>query len=47
MINNTEIKRLKDNGFTVIPLKEAVEYFQGKPTTLPAKPIVITADDGW
>lgn len=45
----TQLKWLKDNGFTVIPLKEAAEYLQGKrdAASLPAKPIVITADDGW
>lgn len=43
----SQIKWLKDNGFTIIPLKEAVAYLQGKRETLPPKPIVITADDGW
>lgn len=42
-----QIKWLKDNGFTIIPLKDAVAYLQGKRNSLPAKPIVITADDGW
>lgn len=42
-----QLKWLKENGFTVIPLKEAVEYLQGKRASLPAKPVVITADDGW
>src|ERR1700730_7814583 len=42
-----EIKWLKDDGFTIIPLKEAVEYFQGKRESLPKKSVVITADDGW
>lgn len=42
-----QIKWLKDNGFTIIPLQDAVEYLQGKRTSLPSKPIVITADDGW
>jgi peptidoglycan/xylan/chitin deacetylase (PgdA/CDA1 family) len=42
-----QLKWLKDNGFTIIPLKEAVEYLQGKRTSLPAKSVVITADDGW
>src|SRR3990167_4116491 len=37
---------LKNNGFTVIPLKEAVAYLQGKIVSIPAKPVVITADDG-
>ncbi len=41
------LKLLKDHGFTFIPLKEAVEYLQGKRILLPAKPIVVTADDGW
>ncbi len=43
----TQVKWLKDNGYTVIPLKQLVAYLQGKNVQLPAKPIVITADDGW
>lgn len=43
----TQVKWLKDNGYTVIPLKQLVNFLQGKKVTLPAKPIVITADDGW
>src|SRR5579862_3915581 len=43
----SQIKWLKDNGYTVIPLKQLVSYLQGKNVALPAKPIVITADDGW
>lgn len=43
----SQIKWLKDNGYTIIPLKEAVEYLQGKRASLPPKSIVITADDGW
>lgn len=43
----SQIKYLKDNGFTIIPLKEAAEYLQGKRSSLPKKAIVITADDGW
>jgi peptidoglycan/xylan/chitin deacetylase (PgdA/CDA1 family) len=42
-----ELKWLKDNGYTVIPLKDAVEYLQGKRDSLPKKAVVITADDGW
>lgn len=38
---------LEENGFTIIPLKEAVAYLQGKRESLPKKAIVITADDGW
>lgn len=41
------IKLLKDHGFTFIPLKDAVDYLQGKRNTLPSKPVVMTADDGW
>ena len=43
----SQIKWLKDNGFTIVPLKEAVDYLQGKRASLPNKPVVITADDGW
>jgi peptidoglycan/xylan/chitin deacetylase (PgdA/CDA1 family) len=43
----TQFKWLKDNGFTVIPLKVAVEYLQGKRDSLPEKSVVITVDDGW
>ena len=43
----SQIKWIKDNGFTVISLKDAVEYLQGKRASLPAKSVVITADDGW
>lgn len=41
-----QLKWIKDNGYTVIPLKEAVSYLQGKIDSLPSKAIVITADDG-
>lgn len=43
----SQIKWLVDNGYNIIPLKEAVAYLQGKRATLPNKSIVITADDGW
>lgn len=43
----SQIKWLKDNGFTIIPLKEAVAYLEGKRDSLPKKAVVITADDGW
>lgn len=41
-----QLQWLKDNGYTVIPLKQLVGYLQGKTTSLPPKPVVITADDG-
>ncbi len=43
----SQVKWMKDNGFTIIPLKEAVEYLQGTRESLPPKSVVITADDGW
>src|SRR5579883_3205255 len=43
----SQIKWLKDNGFTFIPLKEAVAYLKGERSSLPPKAIVLTADDGW
>jgi peptidoglycan/xylan/chitin deacetylase (PgdA/CDA1 family) len=42
-----QLKYLKDNGYHVISLKEAVDYLQGARSSLPAKSVVITADDGW
>ena len=42
-----QLKWIKDNGYTVIPLKDLVSYLQGNKITLPAKPVVISADDGW
>lgn len=42
-----QIKWIKENGFTIIPLKEAVAYLQGTRATLPKKSVVITVDDGW
>ncbi len=42
-----QLKWLKQNGFTVIPLKEAVAYLQGQRDSLPPKSVVITLDDGW
>src|SRR5260221_13250541 len=41
-----QLKWLKENGYTIIPLKEVVSYLQGKRASLPAKSVVITADDG-
>jgi peptidoglycan/xylan/chitin deacetylase (PgdA/CDA1 family) len=42
-----QLKWLKENGYTVIPLAQLVSYLEGKKTNLPAKSVVITADDGW
>ena len=43
----TQLNWLEANGFTIISLKEAVAYLQGKQELLPKKSIVLTADDGW
>lgn len=43
----SQIKWILDNGFTIIPLKDAVAYLQGTRASLPPKSVVITADDGW
>ncbi len=37
---------LKSHGYTVIPLDTAAQYLQGKIRSIPAKPVVITVDDG-
>lgn len=37
---------LKNNGYHVIPLQTLVSYLLGKTNTLPAKSVVVTADDG-
>lgn len=42
-----QMQWIKDNNFTVIPLNQLVSYLQGKINSLPPKPVVITADDGW
>lgn len=41
-----QLKWLKDNGYTVIPLKTLVSYLKGEGAAPPAKSVVITADDG-
>src|SRR6187431_2799837 len=41
---DAEMQWLKQNGYTFIPLKLAVEYLQGRRSTLPSKPVIITID---
>ena len=43
----SQLKWLKDNGYTVIPLKELVSSLEDKNHQLPDKSVVISADDGW
>jgi peptidoglycan/xylan/chitin deacetylase (PgdA/CDA1 family) len=40
-----QMKWLKDNGYTVIPLKTLVNYLRGEGPAPPPKSVVITADD--
>lgn len=47
LVFEAQVKWLKDNGFTIVPLNSVVEYLKGSRVSLPAKPVVITADDGW
>lgn len=42
----SNLKYLKDHGYTVVPLRQLVDYFLKKGRTLPPKPVVIVADDG-
>jgi len=41
-----QLKYLRDNGYTVVPLRQALYALQGKGNKLPAKSVVITVDDG-
>lgn len=42
----SQLQYLKDNGFTVIPLRTLVEHLRGNaPSPLPKKPVVIVEDD--
>lgn len=41
-----QMQWLKNNGYNVIPLDTAARYLQGKIKKIPAKPVVITVDDG-
>lgn len=42
----TEMKYLKENGYTTLTLKELYDYFENK-VPIPDKSIVITLDDGY
>ena len=45
-IFESQLKYLKDHGYTVIPLKHLIDYHLGKSQTLPSQSLVITVDDG-
>jgi peptidoglycan/xylan/chitin deacetylase (PgdA/CDA1 family) len=42
----SQLRYLRDNGYTVIPLRSLVGYFLGKVPPPPPRSVVITADDG-
>jgi len=42
----SHLKYLKDNGYTVIPLRQFVDFYLGKGPRPPLKSVVIVADDG-
>jgi peptidoglycan/xylan/chitin deacetylase (PgdA/CDA1 family) len=42
----SHLKYLKDNGYTVIPLRQLVDYYLNKGPAPPSKSVVIVADDG-
>jgi peptidoglycan/xylan/chitin deacetylase (PgdA/CDA1 family) len=42
----SHLKYLRDNGYTVIPLRQFVDYYLGKGPPLPLRSVVITTDDG-
>lgn len=42
-----QLQWIINNGFTIIPLQQAVSYLAGKTNTLPKKSVVLTFDDGW
>src|SRR5450756_1904357 len=41
-----QLKFLKDQGYTIIPLNQLVAYLLGKDPPPPSRAVVITADDG-
>lgn len=41
-----QLKYLSDYGYTVIPLRQLVDYLRGQAPSPPARSVVITADDG-
>jgi peptidoglycan/xylan/chitin deacetylase (PgdA/CDA1 family) len=42
----SQLKYIRDNGYTVIPLRSLVDYFLGKAPPPPPRSVVITSDDG-
>jgi peptidoglycan/xylan/chitin deacetylase (PgdA/CDA1 family) len=46
MVFESHLKYLRDNGYTVIPLRSLVDYYLGKEPPPPPRSVVITVDDG-
>ena len=42
----SQLKYFRDQGYTVIPLRELVDFRLGKRPSIPSRALVITADDG-
>jgi len=42
----SQLKYFKDQGYTVIPLRQLVDHIVGKMPSIPSRSLVITADDG-
>src|SRR5438105_5540180 len=42
-----QMRYLAMTGYTVVPLRDIVEYANGKKTSLPKNAVAITIDDGW
>ena len=42
----SQLKYFNDQGYTVIPLRQLVDYLLGKMASIPSRSLVITADDG-
>lgn len=45
-IFESQVKYLMENGYTVIPLRQLVDYRLGRKNGLPTQSVVITVDDG-
>ena len=42
----SHLRRLREGGYTVIPLRQLVDHFLGNAPAPPPRSVVITADDG-
>jgi peptidoglycan/xylan/chitin deacetylase (PgdA/CDA1 family) len=42
----TQLRFLKEHGYHIVPLRDAVRWLSDPESTLPVKPVVITVDDG-